>query len=64
MSCYELREAIRQAASAVEGSPWTGKLEKHEVQRAIHRLIEIAERIDRENEQLVAKLRRTKGGDK
>lgn len=58
MSHYELRDAVRQVRSAVEGSPWTGQLDKHEVQRAVHRLVEIAERIDRENEQLRAKGKR------
>lgn len=58
MSSYELRDVVRQVRSAVEGSPWTGQLEKREVQRAVHRLIEIAERIDRENEQLKAKGKR------
>ena len=57
MSHYELRDAIRQTRSVIEGSPWTGKLEKHEVQRAVRRLIEIAEQIDRENEQLKEKRR-------
>lgn len=60
MSHYELRDAVRQARSAVEGSPWTGQLEKREVQRAVHRLIEIAERIDHENEQLKEKQRRAR----
>ena len=49
---YELRDAIRQLNSAVEGSPWTGQLDKWEVKRAAQRVVELAERISRENEEL------------
>jgi hypothetical protein len=49
---YELREAIRLAESAIHGSPWTGNLDKHEVGRAVRRLITVAESIERECERL------------
>ena len=47
---YELRDAIRQAESAIHGSPWTGALDKHEVGRAVRHLISVAESIERERE--------------
>ena len=49
---YELREAARQAEVAIHGSPWTGNLDKHEVGRAVRRLIAVAESIERECERL------------
>jgi hypothetical protein len=55
---YELREAVRLAEVAIHGSPWTGKLEKHEVERAVRRLIAVAESIARENERLKTDLTR------
>ena len=55
---YELREAVRQAESAIHGSPWTGALDKHEVGRAVRRLISVAESIERECEKLKAAIDR------
>ena len=49
---YELREAIRLAKSAIHGSPWTGNLDKHEVGRAVYRLISVAESVERECDRL------------
>lgn len=49
---YELREAARQAETAIHGSPWTGNLDKREVGRAVRRLISVAEAIERECERL------------
>lgn len=51
---YELREAVRLAEVAIHGSPWTGNLDKHEVARAVRRLISAAESIERECERLKA----------
>ena len=53
---YELRDAVRQAQSAIAGSPWTGALDKHEVGRAVRHLISVAESIEREREKLKASL--------
>lgn len=49
---YELREAVRMVEAAIHGSPWTGNLDKHEVGRAVRRLISVAESIEREHERL------------
>lgn len=49
---YELQEALRLLRTAIIGNPWTGKLDKDEVQRAAKRLTEIAERLERENTEL------------
>lgn len=57
---YELREAVRLAESAIHGSPWTGNLDKHEVGRAVRRLITVAESMERENERLKADAARRK----
>lgn len=57
---YDLREAVRLAESAIHGSPWTGNLDKHEVGRAVRRLISVAESLDRECEKLKADLARRK----
>ena len=58
---YELREAVRLAESAIHGSPWTGNLDKHEVGRAVRRLITVVESVERENERLKAEVARRKG---
>ena len=57
---YELREAIRLAESAIHGSPWTGNLDKHEIGRAVRRLITVAESIEREHERLKVDVARRK----
>jgi hypothetical protein len=49
---YELRDAIRLLSSAIEGSPWTGQLDKYEVKRAADKLIRVAEAIECENAEL------------
>jgi hypothetical protein len=55
---YELRDAIRQAEGAIHGSPWTGNLDKHEVTRAVRRLISVSESLAVECERLKEDARR------
>lgn len=45
---HKLAEAVRLAERAICGSPWTGGLDKHEVGRAVRRLISVAESLQQE----------------